>query len=161
MENFNQDKESGKFQTLLFKFIVLLTRNRDEALNIIQNVNYLIFKNRNKFRLWQYPSRMSFTFIKNYFISRSRNKNKVMYLKQENQYSIFDEYDVALYNRIFILNIVKNMNVRDRVLIGFLILRKNYDEIGRALGINEEQVKERVYNLREKIECLFPELFNK
>lgn len=24
-----------------------------------------------------------------------------MYLKQENQYSIFDEYDVALYNRIF------------------------------------------------------------
>ena len=81
-----------------------------------------------------------------------------MYLKQENQYSIFDEYDVALYNRIFILNIVKN---RDRVLIGFLILRKNYDEIGRALGINEEQVKERVYNLREKIECLFPELFNK
>ena len=79
-----------------------------------------------------------------------------MYLKQENQYSIFDEYDVALYNRIFILNIVKNMNVRDRVLIGFLILRKN-----RALGINEEQVKERVYNLREKIECLFPELFNK
>ena len=83
-----------------------------------------------------------------------------MYLKQENQYSIFDEYDVALYNRIFILNIVKNMNVRDRVLIGFLILRKNYDEIGRALGINEEQVKERVYNLREKIECLFPELFN-
>ena len=67
-----------------------------------------------------------------------------MYLKQENQYSIFDEYDVALYNRIFILNIVKNMNVRDRVLIGFLILRKNYDEIGRALGINEEQVKERV-----------------
>ena len=84
-----------------------------------------------------------------------------MYLKQVNQYSIFDEYDVALYNRIFILNIVKNMNVRDRVLIGFLILRKNYDEIGRALGINEEQVKERVYNLREKIECLFPELFNK
>ena len=68
---------------------------------------------------------------------------------------------VALYNRIFILNIVKNMNVRDRILIGFLILRKNYDEIGRALGINEEQVKERVYNLREKIECLFPELFNK
>ena len=58
---------------------------------------------------------MSFTFIKNYFISRSRNKNKVMYLKQENQYSIFDEYDVALYNRIFILNIVKNMNVRDKV----------------------------------------------
>ena len=53
------------------------------------------------------------------------------------------------------------MNVRDRVLIGFLILRKNYDEIGRALGINEEQVKERVYNLREKIEYLFPELFNK
>ena len=104
---------------------------------------------------------MSFTFIKNYFISRSRNKNKVMYLKQENQYSIFDEYDVALYNRISILNIVKNMNVRDRILIGFLILRKNYDEIGRALGINEEQVKERVYNLREKIECLFPELFNK
>ena len=37
-----------------------------------------------------------------------------MYLKQENQYSIFDEYDVALYNRIFILNIVKNMNVRDQ-----------------------------------------------
>ena len=86
---------------------------------------------------------------------------ELFYLKQENQYSIFDEYDVALYNRIFILNIVKNMNVRDRVLIGFLILRKNYDEIGRALGINEEQVKERVYNLREKIECLFPELFNK
>ena len=24
-----------------------------------------------------------------------------MYLKQENQYSIFDEYDVALYNRIY------------------------------------------------------------
>lgn len=48
-----------------------------------------------------------------------------MYLKQENQYSIFDEYDVALYNRIFILNIVKNMNVRDRILIGFLILRRD------------------------------------
>ena len=61
----------------------------------------------------------------------------------------------------FMQIVKKNMNVRDRVLIGFLILRKNYDEIGRALGINEEQVKERVYNLREKIECLFPELFNK
>ena len=85
-----------------------------------------------------------------------------MYLKQENQYSIFDEYDVALYNRIFILNIVKNMNVRDRVLIGFLILRKNYDEIGRALGMNEEHRKKECIIFGEKIRVFVSaELFNK
>ena len=69
MEIFNLEQELEKYQLSLFNYAFSLTHNRDEAWDIVQDVNYLVLANRDKFESRQYPFRISFTFIKNRFIS--------------------------------------------------------------------------------------------
>ena len=79
MENFDLDGELDKYQPIMFKYAVSLTHDYDDALDIVQDVNYQILKNRDKFESRQYPLKISFVFIRNRFISLMR-KSKVLYI---------------------------------------------------------------------------------
>lgn len=64
MENFDLDGELDKYQPIMFKYAVSLTHDYDDALDIVQDVNYQILKNRDKFESRQYSLKISFVFIK-------------------------------------------------------------------------------------------------
>ena len=49
MENFDLDGELDKYQPIMFKYADSLTHDYDDALDIVQDVNYQILKNRDKF----------------------------------------------------------------------------------------------------------------
>lgn len=116
MEIFNLEQELEKYQPSLFNYAFSLTHNRDEAWDIVQDVNYLVLANRDKFESRQYPFRISFTFIKNRFISLWRAKkdieNKIIHLDSEKQYH-FEPYDkIVIYqDYYYIMNIIKGTSI--------------------------------------------------
>ena len=165
MEIFNLEQELEKYQPSLFNYAFSLTHNRDEAWDIVQDVNYLVLANRDKFESRQYPFRISFTFIKNRFISLWRAKkdieNKIIHLDSEKQYH-FEPYDkIVIYqDYYYIMNIINQLTEQERVLTGLLIEGKHYDEIGKIMGVKKGTVKSRIHSLRKKLKGLFSEVMD-
>lgn len=165
MEIFNLEQELEKYQPSLFNYAFSLTHNRDEAWDIVQDVNYLVLANRDKFESRQYPFRISFTFIKNHFISLWRAKkdieNKIIHLDSEKQYH-FEPYDkIVIYqDYYYIMNIINQLTEQERVLTGLLIEGKHYDEIGKIMGVKKGTVKSRIHSLRKKLKGLFSEVID-
>ena len=161
MEIFNLEQELEKYQPSLFNYAFSLTHNRDEAWDIVQDVNYLVLANRDKFESRQYPFRISFTFIKNRFISLWRAKkdieNKIIHLDSEKQYH-FEPYDKIV--NYYIMNIINQLTEQERVLTGLLIEGKHYDEIGKIMGVKKGTVKSRIHSLRKKLKGLFSEVID-
>ena len=158
MENFDLDGELDKYQPIMFKYAVSLTHDYDDALDIVQDVNYQILKNRDKFESRQYPLKISFVFIRNRFISLMR-KSKVLYIEQEMEYNVQVENNVILYDYDYILSLISKMDISTCTLIGLLIQGKSYKEIGNILNMKEGTVKSRIHNIRKKIKYLLPEYF--
>ena len=165
MEIFNLEQELEKYQPSLLNYAFSLTHNRDEAWDIVQDVNYLVLANRDKFESRQYPFRISFTFIKNRFISLWRAKkdieNKIIHLDSEKQYH-FEPYDkIVIYqDYYYIMNIINQLTEQERVLTGLLIEGKHYDEIGKIMGVKKGTVKSRIHSLRKKLKGLFSEVID-
>ena len=165
MEIFNLEQELEKYQPSLFNYAFSLTHNRDEAWDIVQDVNYLVLANRDKFESRQYPFRISFTFIKNRFISLWRAKkdieNKIIHLDSEKQYH-FEPYDkIVIYqDYYYIMNIINQLTEQERVFTGLLIEGKHYDEIGKIMGVKKGTVKSRIHSLRKKLKGLFSEVID-
>ena len=105
MENFDLDGELDKYQPIMFKYAVSLTHDYDDALDIVQDVNYQILKNRDKFESRQYSLKISFVFIRNRFISLMR-KSKILYIEQEMEYNVQVENNMILYDYDYILNFI-------------------------------------------------------
>lgn len=158
MENFDLDGELDKYQPIMFKYAVSLTHDYDDALDIVQDVNYQILKNRDKFESRQYSLKISFVFIRNRFISLMR-KSKILYIEQEMEYNVQVENNMILYDYDYILNLINKMDIPTRVLIGLLIQGKSYKEIGNILNMKEGTVKSRIHNIRKKIKNQLPEYF--
>ena len=162
MEIFNLEQELEKYQPSLFNYAFSLTRNRDEAWDIVQDVNYLVLANRDKFESRQYPFRISFTFIKNRFISLWRAKkdieNRITYLDSEKQY-LFEQHDeIVIYqDYYYVINIINQLTEQERLLIGLLIEGRHYDEIGEIMGLKKGTVKSRIHSLRKKLKGMFSE----
>ena len=165
MENFDLDGELDKYQPIMFKYAVSLTHDYDDALDIVQDVNYQILKNRDKFESRHKGvkpgvdlGKISFVFIRNRFISLMR-KSKILYIEQEMEYNVQVENNMILYDYDYILNLINKMDIPTRVLIGLLIQGKSYKEIGNILNMKESTVKSRIHNIRKKIKNQLPEYF--
>ena len=72
MENSDLENELVKYQPDMIRYAVYLTNDYEYALDIVQDVNYQILKNRDKFESRQYSLKISFIFIRNRFISLTR-----------------------------------------------------------------------------------------
>ena len=132
MENFDLDGELDKYQPIMFKYAVSLTHDYDDALDIVQDVNYQILKNRDKFESRQYSLKISFVFIRNRFISLMR-KSKILYIEQEMEYNVQVENNMILYDYDYILNLINKMDIPTRVLIGLLITGHRTKRIKRYI----------------------------
>ena len=165
MEIFNLEQELEKYQPLLFNYAFSLTHDRDEAWDIVQDVNYLVLANRDKFESHQYPLKISFTFIENRFISLWRTKkdieNKIIHLDSEKQYHFEPHDKIVIYqDYYYIMNIINQLTEQERVLTGLLIEGKHYDEIGEIMGVKKGTVKSRIHSLRKKLKGLFSEVID-
>lgn len=85
MKDLDFDSKLCEYQSLMFKYAVSLTHNYNDALDIVQDVNYQILKNRDKFESQQYTLDISFVFVRNRFISLTR-KSRILYIEQETVY---------------------------------------------------------------------------
>ena len=148
MENFDLDGELDKYQPIMFKYAVSLTHDYDDALDIVQDVNYQILKNRDKFESRQYSLKISLM-----------RKSKILYIEQEMEYNVQVENNMILYDYDYILNLINKMDIPTRVLIELLIQGKSYKEIGNILNMKEGTVKSRIHNIRKKIKNQLPEYF--
>ena len=63
MENSDLENELVKYQPDMIKYAVYLTNDYEYALDIVQDVNYQILKNRDKFESRQYSLKISFIFM--------------------------------------------------------------------------------------------------
>ena len=158
MENSDLENELVKYQPDMIRYDVYLTNDYEYALDIVQDVNYQILKNRDKFESRQYSLKISFIFIRNRFISLTR-KSKVLYKEQETLCNVQVENNTILYDYNYILNLIDKMDIPTRALIGLLIQGKSYKEIGNILNMKEGTVKSRIHNVRKKIKNLLPEYF--
>lgn len=108
----------------MIRYAVYLTNDYEYALDIVQDVNYQILKNRDKFESRQYSLKISFIFIRNRFISLTR-KSKVLYKEQETLCNVQVENNTILYDYNYILNLIDKMDIPTRALIGLLIQGKS------------------------------------
>ena len=67
MENSDLENELVKYQPDMIKYAVYLTNDYEYALDIVQDVNYQILKNRDKFESRQYSLKISFTLIPQHY----------------------------------------------------------------------------------------------
>ena len=102
MENSDLENELVKYQPDMIRYAVYLTNDYEYALDIVQDVNYQILKNRDKFESRQYSLKISFIFIRNRFISLTR-KSKVLYKEQETLCNVQVENNTILYDYNYIL----------------------------------------------------------
>jgi len=84
MENSDLENELVKYQPDMIRYAVYLTNDYEYALDIVQDVNYQILKNRDKFESRQYSLKISFVIISKkefiilvftYFVNISYNYN--------------------------------------------------------------------------------------
>ena len=94
MENSDLENELVKYQPDMIKYAVYLTNDYEYALDIVQDVNYQILKNRDKFESRQYSLKISFIFIKIYKIKNTR-------LKLESRIALHKIFYDALFLKTF------------------------------------------------------------
>ncbi|WP_297928576.1 RNA polymerase sigma factor [uncultured Coprobacter sp.] len=158
MKNLDFDIKLCEYQSLMLKYAVSLTHNYNDALDIVQDVNYQILKNRDKFESQQYTLDISFVFVRNRFISLTR-KSRILYIEQETVCNDQIENNTIFYDYEYIIGLINRMDTSTRILINLLVQGKSYKEIGHILCIKEGTVKSRIHNIRKKIKDLLPEYF--
>ena len=158
MKDLDFDSKLCEYQSLMFKYAVSLTHNYNDALDIVQDVNYQILKNRDKFESQQYTLDISFVFVRNRFISLTR-KSRILYIEQETVCNDQIENNTIFYDYEYIIGLINRMDTSTRILINLLVQGKSYKEIGHILCIKEGTVKSRIHNIRKKIKDLLPEYF--
>ena len=159
MENSDLENELVKYQPDMIKYAVYLTNDYEYALDIVQDVNYQILKNRDKFESRQYSLKISFIFIRNRFISLTR-KSKVLYKEQETLCNVQVENNTILYDYNYILNLIDKMDIPTRALIGLLIQGKSYKEIGNILNMKRARLKAESIMSEKRLKTCCRNIFN-
>ena len=134
MKNLDFDIKLCEYQSLMLKYAVSLTHNYNDALDIVQDVNYQILKNRDKFESQQYTLDISFVFVRNRFISLTR-KSRILYIEQETvcndqieNNTIFYDYGKHSVNHVF---------SSPTSIINFTSKKPSYDDTRRSGRDNE------------------------
>jgi RNA polymerase sigma factor (sigma-70 family) len=149
-------------ETNLMNFALRLTRNRDEAKDLLQETALRAYKNRDKFRLGTNFKSWMNTIMRNTFINQYRKKKKSKVVD-----SSIDTFLFAIENKNAIANkgyqnirveeIREKLNAIGKIYsVPFLMFFRgyHYDEIAAHLDIPIGTVKSRIFFARRKLRSM-------
>lgn len=159
MTNVQFTQEMDKLENILFSFALRLTRNYEDAQDLMQETAFRAYKHRDKFALGTNFKSWVSTIMRNTYINRYRKEKSRKHVNEPVESFLF-----ALENK----NIVANsgeMNVRMQELeqmldkigdiysVPFLMFYRGYEykEIARYLSIPIGTVKSRIFLARKKL----------
>lgn len=164
----------NKYKKPLFNYVNKMVQNKMETEDIVQNVFISLYKNINKIRNKESISFWLFKSARNevYGYFRKLNHKNIIDLN-ENQYDKPDFNENEIINNNFNLSADKNsvekeieykeikelveneLNKMNKEMKEIFILRElsglSYKEIANLIGISEELVKSRLFEIRKKL----------
>ncbi len=158
----------AEFNKILFGFAMRITKNAEDAHDLLQEAAYRAFKNRHRFQIGTNFRAWMATIIKNTFINNYRKRSK-----RENLELPLDNVGFALENKNCENNALSNIVMKDltalvegltddyKIPFKMFFEGFHYEEIAEAMNIPIGTVKSRIFyarqQLKEKILDNFPQ----
>ncbi|MGB3547741.1 MAG: RNA polymerase sigma factor [Saprospiraceae bacterium] len=162
MTNLEFTGEIDRLENILFSFALRLTRNYEDAQDLMQETIFRAYKHREKFTMGTNFKSWTSTIMRNTYINRYRKEKNRRHVNEPIESFLF-----AIENRDANLN-SGEMNVRMQELEGmlkgigdiysvpFLMFFRGYEykEIAAYLNIPIGTVKSRIFLARKKLKAL-------
>lgn len=146
---------------LLFSFAIKLTRNQEDAKDLMQETAFRAYGNRDKFQMGTNFKAWLTTIMRNTFINNYRKNKKRKELEQPVDNFLFAIESTTIGNGAYSNMLIEELNtiingISDAYSVPFRMfyLGYKYDEIADHLAIPIGTVKSRIHFARKKIKAL-------
>lgn len=160
------NKETNKIESLLFGFAMRLTRNLDDAKDLMQETLMRSFNNKDKFKEGTYFKSWLTTIMYNAYINnyrRKKTRNKVMKPVEDFNYMVENKSTEGnAYSRILMKelnNIVDNLADGYKVPFKMYVDGYQYSEISKEIDLPIGTVKSRIFYARKKLKGMVNERY--
>lgn len=157
-----------KFHDLLFGFSMKITRNVEDARDLLQEATFRAFRNRERFKTGTNFRAWMATIIKNTFINKYRKDSKRKDLELP-----IDQFLFALENRkvgneaegnLMLTELQRMLNdLKEAYRLPFTMFYQgyHYDEIAEQMDIPIGTVKSRIFYARQQLKSAILERYGK
>ncbi len=167
MTNGEFTSEIGKLQNLLFSFALRLTRNHEDAQDLMQETAMRAYRHRDKFTMGTNFKSWASTIMRNTYINRYRKEKSRKHVNEP-----IESFTFALENNSVVANQgehdlrmqeISNMmgGIGEIYSVPFLMFYQGYEykEIAEHLGIPIGTVKSRIFLARQKMKSMIGDRF--
>ena len=148
----------NKIESLLFGFAMRLTRNKENAKDLMQETLMRCYDKRNRFKMGTNFKSWATTVMYNSYINHYRKRktrNKVIKPIEDFNYMVENKsVEGNAYSRIMmkeLRNIVGNLSKDYQVPFDMFVQGFQYDEIAQKLELPMGTVKSRIFYARKKL----------
>lgn len=160
-------QEFSSFQTKLFAFAIKLTRNKEDAKDLIQETAMRAYSNRDKFKPGTNFKGWVTTIMRNTFINNYRREKKRKTVNEPLDTFLFAiENTQTVSNGAYSRLTMQELNglfdeIGENYRVPFLMFFKgyHYDEIAEHMDIPMGTVKSRIFFARKKLKALINDLY--
>ena len=162
MEEDNFKQKLLTLQTNLLNFAYLLTSNRDDAHDLLQDTILKALANEDKYVENTNFKGWVFTIMRNIFINNYRHINRIPVLadNSENQYQINKQDDSSYsspedcYTIKEVNNAIKAFPEAYRIPFSMFLAGYHYAEIAKQMNLPLGTIKSRIYYARQRLRLL-------
>ncbi|MCX7820614.1 MAG: RNA polymerase sigma factor [Brevinematales bacterium] len=138
-----------------FAFAYVRLRNREDAIELVQELFIKIYYNLKKFDLnkkffsWLYKIEMNM--IKNYYRQKKNNKQE-NYDKENTDFSFWENEYLSVEDKMTLMEAIYKLKEDEKDIIFLRYFQSlNDKEIGEILGISPENVRTKFFRAKEKL----------
>ena len=138
-----------------FAFAYVRLRNREDAMDLVQDLFITIYFNLKKFDLkknffsWFYKIEMNM--IKNYFRQKKNNK-QMSYDEKNEDFSFWENNYLSVEDKMILWNAIESLKDEEKDIIFLRYFQNMNDtEIAEVLGMSVENVRTKFFRAKEKL----------